>query len=83
MSTSSTLFYDFVAPRQIVFGWGRRREVGALGRTLGRRAFLVCGSRTLAARGTIDEIAASFRAEGVEPILVETISREPEVRPST
>ncbi len=33
------LSYDFLAPPRIVFGWGRRREVGMLGRTLGRRAF--------------------------------------------
>ena len=34
------LAYDFLSPQKIVFGWGRRREVGVLGRSLGRRAFL-------------------------------------------
>jgi alcohol dehydrogenase class IV len=79
MSTNSTIAYDFIAPRQIVFGWGRRREVGTLARSLGRRAFLIAGSRTLAARGTLDEIADAVRSEGVEPIHGDTISREPEV----
>ena len=37
------LNYDFLAPQKIVFGWGRRREVGVLGRSLGSRAFLVSG----------------------------------------
>ena len=32
-----------VAPPKIVFGWGRRREVGTLGRTLGRRAIVLSG----------------------------------------
>ena len=27
--------YDFLAPPKIVFGWGRRREVGPLARELG------------------------------------------------
>jgi alcohol dehydrogenase class IV len=79
MSADSTIRYDFVAPRQIVFGWGRRREVGALAVTLGRRAFVIVGSRTLAAQGPLDEVRQSLRSEGVEPIHIDTISREPEV----
>jgi len=79
MSRDSTISYDFVAPRQIVFGWGRRREVGALARTLGTRAFVICGSRTLRDQGTLEEITDAVRAEGVEPLPMETISREPEV----
>ena len=39
--------YDFFAPRQIVFGWGRRGEIGRLAKPLGQRAFLISGSRTL------------------------------------
>jgi len=79
MTTASPLSYDFVAPRQIVFGWGRRREVGALARGLGRRAFVICGSRTLLAGGALDEISEAIRSEGVEPVRIATISREPEV----
>ncbi len=79
MSDDSSIRYDFVAPRQIVFGWGRRREVGTLGRTLGRRAFVIVGSRTLAAQGPLDEVRQALRTEGVEPVHVDTISREPEV----
>ena len=79
MTTASSIAYDFVAPQRIVFGWGRRREVGALGRTLGRRAFLICGSRTLRASGALDEIADRLRAEHVEPTPAETIAHEPEV----
>ncbi len=32
------LNYEFLAPQKIVFGWGRRREVGVLARRLGSRA---------------------------------------------
>ncbi|NQT39673.1 MAG: iron-containing alcohol dehydrogenase [Planctomycetes bacterium] len=71
--------YDFVAPQRIVFGWGRRDEAGTLAATLGRRAFIVCGSRTLQARGAIDELAENLRHEGVEPVPVETLTHEPEV----
>ena len=48
---TTELTFDFVAPSRVVFGWGRRREAGGLARSLGRRAFLVCGSRTLESSG--------------------------------
>jgi len=64
--TQLPLFYDFVAPRQIVFGWGRRREIGRHARSIGRRAWIVCGSATLARQGTLDEIRGLLRAEGIE-----------------
>lgn len=79
MSTDSTITYDFLAPERIVFGWGRRREVGTLAKTLGRRALVICGSRTLADGGLLDEITAAVRAEGLEVLAPEMISREPEV----
>ncbi|MBN2292800.1 MAG: iron-containing alcohol dehydrogenase, partial [Pirellulales bacterium] len=79
MTGESHISYDFLAPRKIVFGWGRRSELGSLGRTLGRRAFIICGSRTLAANGTMDEMTALLQDEGVEAINIATISHEPEV----
>ncbi len=69
--------YDFVCPPRIVFGWGRRKELGGLGRALGRRAFLVCGSRKLLASGAVEEIEDALRREGVETVLLGSISREP------
>ncbi|MBN2473351.1 MAG: iron-containing alcohol dehydrogenase [Pirellulales bacterium] len=75
---SEPMTYDFLSPRQIVFGWGRRHEVGTLARTLGRRAFVVCGLPSGAA-AVVQEIAETLRSEGVEAVLVETITHEPEV----
>lgn len=71
------LVYDLIVPVRVVFGWGRRRDVGQLARTLGRRAFLVRGSRTLEQNGTLSEIAEWLRATGVEPISLAAIHREP------
>lgn len=73
------LDYDFFAPPQIVFGWGRRSEAGALARKLGRRAFVVCGSRTLAATGVLDELGDCLKAASVQAVPLTTITREPEV----
>ncbi|HUY31803.1 MAG TPA: iron-containing alcohol dehydrogenase [Pirellulales bacterium] len=74
------LAYDFIAPRKIVFGWGRRREVGALAAALGHRAFLVEGSRTLAAKGTLAEIVDFLEQAGVQAVRgLASITREPEV----
>ena len=71
--------YDFVVPRQIVFGWGRRSEVGKLARSLGRRAFLVIGCEALKSRGVIGQLCTALRSAGVEPIEAATILHEPEV----
>ncbi|MBI2804571.1 MAG: iron-containing alcohol dehydrogenase [Planctomycetes bacterium] len=73
------LEYDFLSPSRIVFGWGRRRELGALAATLGRRAFVVLGSRTLQRNGAWDELAAQLQNAKIAVLLAATISREPEV----
>jgi alcohol dehydrogenase class IV len=79
MDTEKPIAYDFVAPQRIVFGWGRRREAGVLARSLGRRAFLICGAPVLTEGGVLGQIAEALRAEGVEAVFLETIVREPEV----
>ena len=50
------LNYDFIAPQKIVFGWGRRSEIGTLAASLGRRAFVVVGSRTLENNETVSQL---------------------------
>lgn len=73
------LHYDFLAPPHIVFGWGRRAEVGALARSLGLRAFVVLGSRTLERNGVWDELASRLQDAGVEPTVAASIDHEPEI----
>lgn len=70
--------YDFSVPR-IVFGWGRRREVGTLGRTLGRRALVVSGLPGEVAERVLSELNASLREQNIEPLLIATMLHEPEV----
>ncbi|HYW80909.1 MAG TPA: iron-containing alcohol dehydrogenase [Thermoguttaceae bacterium] len=79
MEITSELNYDFLVPQRIVFGWGRRREVGALARTLGRRAFLVSGLPEAMAGPVVDEIVTALRTESVEVLPVATLMHEPEV----
>lgn len=76
---TSIAHYDLLTPRKIVFGWGRRDEAGALAATLGRRAFVVNGSRTLEQTGVLADLIDQLRKAGVEAISIATISREPEV----
>ena len=71
--------YDFFAPNRIVFGWGRRTEIGSLAKSLGSRAFVVSGSRTLEANGTIEELCRSMQSVGVTTERLATQTREPEV----
>jgi len=71
--------YDFLAPRRIVFGWGRRTEAGHWAATLGRRAFVVLGSRRLVADGIERELGDVLSAENIETVSLGIISREPTV----
>ena len=71
------LQYDFLAPPRIVFGWGRRLEVGTLAAELGQRAFVLSGSRRLAADGLIDELTSALAKAGMAAIPLAEIHREP------
>jgi alcohol dehydrogenase class IV len=71
------LNYDFVPPGKIVFGWGRRREVGGLAKELGRRAFVVCGSRTLESSGELERLIKLIKGAGVRVTRLYDISHEP------
>ncbi len=71
--------YEFVAPRKIVFGWGRRAELGQVLAPLGRRVWVVSGSRTLEQAGVLEELRATVAACGIHWLPLATISREPEV----
>ncbi len=71
--------YDFFSPQQIAFGWGRCSDVGQLAQVLGRRAFLISGSKTLKEQGSLINIQQRLSAAGIEVVKIATISREPEV----
>lgn len=71
------LTYEFLTPGRIVFGWGRRRELGLFVREMGRRAFLVSGSRSLESNGAIEEIGRSLQQAGVAVEGLASIRHEP------
>lgn len=71
--------YDFFSPQHIAFGWGRIAEVGKLAATLGRRAFLISGSKTLKEQGVLINIQQRLSALGIDVVKIASISREPEV----
>lgn len=71
--------YDLLMPRQVVFGWGRRSEVGVRAAGLGQRVFLVSGSRTLRKSALWSEIQQSLDTAKLQTVDLGVISREPEV----
>lgn len=71
--------YDLLMPRQVVFGWGRRTEVGARAANLGKRVFLVSGSRTLRKTAIWTEIQQSLAVAQLRTVDLGIISHEPEV----
>ena len=74
------LSYELTLPQKIVFGVGKRREVGSLARSLGLRAVLVTGSATLEKLGTVRQLAADLEQAGVSILTTQPISREPETQ---
>lgn len=71
--------YNFFSPQQICFGWDRFQEVGDLAAALGKRAFIISGSRSLESNGVINELKRLLLRSGIESEFVRTISNEPEV----
>lgn len=76
---ASGMSYDFAGPGQILFGWGRRREIGLHARAIGRRAWVICGSNTVARQGALAEIRESLHDEMIESFELARLSHEPEV----
>ncbi|HWB00290.1 MAG TPA: iron-containing alcohol dehydrogenase [Pirellulales bacterium] len=73
------LDYEFIAPRQIVFGWGRRSRLAELAARLGPRVFVVLGSRTLAAGPLWRDLQTLVQSAGAKAHVLTTITREPHV----
>lgn len=71
--------FQFIAPQKIVFGWGQRTEIGRLARSLGKRAFVVIGSRTLHRSAVWDEMLSCLETQGVEVQLIASAIHEPTV----
>ncbi|WP_417374677.1 iron-containing alcohol dehydrogenase [Gimesia maris] len=71
--------YNFFAPQQINFGWGRFQETGDLAASLGTRAFIISGSRSLEASGVIEELRQLLSRASIKSEFIRTISNEPEV----
>ncbi|MDR3182965.1 MAG: iron-containing alcohol dehydrogenase [Planctomycetaceae bacterium] len=73
------MFYELIFPKRIVFGAGKRREIGSLAKPLGQRAIVVCGSRTLEQNGSLRELIANLEESGISILSTQTITHEPEV----
>jgi len=79
MSPTSLAAYDFLAPPRIVFGWGRWREVAPLAADIGKRAFVVAGSRKLEAAGMVAELCDLLAERNIASERVSPIRGEPTV----
>ncbi|MFM8283181.1 MAG: iron-containing alcohol dehydrogenase [Planctomycetaceae bacterium] len=71
--------YDLVFPPTVVFGWGRRTEVGPLVARSGGRALVVGGRRGFVESPARESIAASLEGAGVTHHIVATVAGEPTV----
>jgi len=72
--------YELTLPHKIVFGIGKRCEIGSIARTLGLRAVLITGSKTLERLGFVRQLIANLEQAGISILTIETISHEPETQ---
>ncbi|SFI81925.1 Alcohol dehydrogenase, class IV [Planctomicrobium piriforme] len=73
------LHFDLLVPRRIVFGWGKRTELGRLAASIGRRAFIIDGSRTLRQTVFWTELTDSLADAKVTAEIVATAGHEPTI----
>ena len=72
--------YELTLPQKIVFGVGKRREIGRLAQPLGHRAVLITGSQTLEKLGAVRQLVADLEQAGISILTTQHISHEPETR---
>lgn len=70
--------FEFATVGRIVFGWGVADELGEIAASLGRRALVVVGSRTLDQAGAVDRLASRLTARQVDVVVFRTRG-EPDV----
>jgi alcohol dehydrogenase class IV len=71
--------FAFRTAGRVLFGRGARRAIGESVAPFGRRALLVVGARSLAARGELDRLMEHFAAARVE-VATFSVAGEPDVR---
>jgi len=79
MPPSDVDAYDFLAPPLVRFGAGRLADLGEIVATLGSRAWIVGGPRSLAAGATRERILSSLAAAGIPGEFVAATAGEPTV----
>ncbi len=72
------LNFDLRVPGKVVFGWGKRSTVAEVVAPLARRAWILCGSRTLENAGIPHEIERALVFRGIETTQLRCRSCEPE-----
>jgi len=76
-SSSNPARWTWIAPRQVLFGWGRREELGKSLKSTVRRVWIIPGSRRLSSSPNWQKIQNDLTAEGIDIEYLPTISHEP------
>jgi len=63
--------------KQIVFGSGKRQELGEHAAQFGERALIVCGQTALQKSGALDELSSALEGAGLEVSVFDRVEPEP------
>lgn len=75
--TADAQKWQFHLPVNIVFGWTRAAEVGALAKPYGTKALVVTGRNSTKKSGLLDRMCASLSAAGVESLVFDEVQQNP------
>jgi alcohol dehydrogenase class IV len=70
--------YELILSKRILFGAGKRRDIGTASKPFGHRAVIVYGSRTLAQNGELRGLVTQLERAGISVLTTENITHEPE-----
>lgn len=71
--------YSLSLPRQIVFGWDSRTQLGKLAGVIAQRVWLVTGGSSLEQTGVLQELLESLAAAGISVTRIGRALREPTI----
>ena len=69
--------FQYFLPVNLVFGYGKTKEAGALAKKYGRKALIVTGRSSAKKSGLLDRVRESLHEAGLETVLYDKVTANP------
>ncbi|MDD3219541.1 MAG: bifunctional amino acid transporter/iron-containing alcohol dehydrogenase [Lachnospiraceae bacterium] len=75
--TAPAMDFSYFLPVNVVFGWGKVKEVGSLTKPYGKKALIVTGRSSAKKSGLYDKVNDSLQAAGLATALYDRVAQNP------